>query len=41
MLSAFSIFVFLSGLDAAKREIRTLKTSLEGEKIQKTQGKLL
>ena len=28
-------------LDAAKREIEVLKTSLEKEKIQKTQGKLL
>ena len=28
-----------SGLNAAKGEIETLKTSLEEEKIQKTQGK--
>ena len=27
-------------LDAAKREIDALKTSLEGEKLQKTQGRL-
>ena len=41
MLSAFSIFVFLSGLDVAKREISALKTSLEEEKILKTQSRLL
>ena len=33
-------YVF-SGLNAAKKEIEALKTSLEDEKIQKTQGKLL
>ena len=38
-LSAYKIFMFFSGLDAAKKEIETLKTSLAEEKIQKTQGK--
>ena len=33
-------FVILD-LDAAKREVEALKRSLEEEKIQKTQGKLL
>ena len=33
-------FVILE-LDAAKREIEALKTSLKEEKIQKTQGRLL
>ena len=33
-------YVF-SGLDAANKEIEALKTSLEEEKIQKTQGRLL
>ena len=32
--------MFFSGLNAAKGEIKTLKTSLEEEKIQKTQGTL-
>ena len=33
--------MFFSGLDAANKEIEALKTLLEEEKIQKTQGKLL
>ena len=33
--------MFFSGLNAAKGEIETLKQSLEEEKMQKTQGKLL
>ena len=33
-------FVILE-LEVAKKEIETLKRSLEAEKIQKTQGKLL
>ena len=36
----YGTYVF-SGLNAAKKELEALKTSLEKEKIQKTQGRLL
>ena len=36
----YNIFMFFSALDAAKREMEALKTSLEEEKIQSAQGRL-
>ena len=41
LLSAYRILMFFSDLDAARKEIEALKTSLEEEKIQKTEGRLL
>ena len=39
VMHIYPTYVF-SGLNAAKKEIEALKTSLKEEKIQKTQGRL-
>ena len=41
LFSAYKIFMVFKGLNADNKEIEALKTSLEEEKIQKTQGRLL